>query len=127
MSERKPKITEDVQRLIDMDSEMIFAKDIAPVIHMNPDVIIKYAKDGTWDQDHLGKFVLSGDRVKFFRKDFLQKCGFIGKEPEAKTVEQLLTEIVEQMKRQNKILMAMMDVGQTLKFSLMNEEEAANE
>ena len=98
MSERKPKITEDVQRLIDMDCEMIFAKDIAPVIHMNPDVIIKYAKDGIWDQDHLGKFVISGDRVKFFRKDFLQKCGFVRPDPPETTEKDVMIAVIDGLK-----------------------------
>ena len=85
MSGMKPKITPEVQRLIGLEDEMIFAKDIAPVLHMKPDVIIKYVKDGTWDHDRLGNYMISGDRVKFFRKDFLQKCGFIDPDPEEPT------------------------------------------
>ena len=78
--------------------EMVSANQIAPILHMNPGVIVKYAKDGTWNQDTLGKFVISGDRVKFFRRDFLQKCGFMEPEKEAPTVEQLLTEILQGVK-----------------------------
>ena len=72
--------------------EMVSANQIAPILHMNPGVIVKYAKDGTWNQDTLGKFVISGDRVKFFRRDFLQKCGFLEPEPEEKSTETLILE-----------------------------------
>ena len=82
MLDTKQTITPDVQRLIDMEDEVIYAKDISPILRIHPQTIIQYAKDGRWNQDNLGKFVISGDRVKFFRKDFLQKCGFIEPEPE---------------------------------------------
>ena len=95
MLDKKPKITPDVQRLIDMNDEMILAKDIAPVMHMNTDVIIKYAKCGMWDADRLGNFIVSGNRVKFFRKDFLQKCGFMEPEPEEPTAREMLEKIWE--------------------------------
>ena len=131
MSERKPKITEDVQRLIDMDSEMIFAKDIAPIIHMNPDVIIKYAKDGTWDQDHLGKFVLSGDRVKFFRKDFLQKCGFIGKEPEAPTEREVILAAISALetilKSQKETILLLEEQNRLIREQIQMKKEGAIE
>ena len=85
MEDTKPKITEAVRHLMAMPDEVVSAKYIAPILHMNPDVIIRYAKDGTWDADRLGNFIVSGDRVKFFRKDFLQKCGFMDPDPEEPT------------------------------------------
>lgn len=85
MCDALPTITPAVQRLIDMTDEMITAKDLAPILKMHPQTIIDRAKSGLWDQDRLGKFVISGDRVKFFRKDFLQKCGFIDPDPEEPT------------------------------------------
>lgn len=75
--------------------EMVSANQIAPILHMNPGVIVKYAKDGTWNQDTLGKFVISGDRVKFFRRDFLQKCGFLQPDPEKPTQEDMFWKIWE--------------------------------
>ena len=71
-----------VRQLMEMTDETVSAKWLAPILKMSPSVIIKYAKDGTWDQDNLGKFVISGGHVKFFRKDFLQKCGFMEPEKE---------------------------------------------
>lgn len=90
MNDNKPKITADVQRLIDMEDEMILARDIAPIIHVKPDVIIKYVKTGQWDADRIGNFVISGDHVKFFRKDFLVKCGFMEPEKKESRTDQLI-------------------------------------
>ena len=79
-----------LEALLNSTEEMVTAAQIAPVLHMNPGVIIKYAKDGTWKPDIWGKFIISGERVKFFRRDFLQKCGFLPADPPEKTERQLL-------------------------------------
>ena len=83
----KPKVTADVQRLIDMEDEVVTAKDLAPIVKMHPQTIVEYAKTGQWN---LCRFVVSGDRVKFFRKDFLQQCGFIDPEPEEPTEKEVI-------------------------------------
>ena len=82
--DNRPKITADVQRLFDMDVETVYAKDLAPIVRMHPQTIVDYAKTGKWD---LCRYIISGDRVKFFRKDFLQKCGFLDPDPEPEDVE----------------------------------------
>ena len=143
--ERKPKITADVQRLMDMEDEVVTAKDLAPIVKIHPQTIIEYAKTGKWD---LCRFVISGDRVKFFRKDFLQQCGFMDPEPEETVETTVATAVIDGLKAmleaqketirlletQNKMLMAMMDFRQKLTLSMMDEinpcvlkEDAANE
>lgn len=112
MTER-PAMSEAVRNLMAMSDETVSAKYIAPILRMAESVIIKYAKDGTWDQEHLGKYVISGNRVKFFRKDFLQKCGFIEPDPEYPSTEQMLQQIWE----------AMMDIRILLK-AIANEKTA---
>ena len=82
MIDKTPTITEPVRQLMAMDCEVVSAKYIAPVVKMSESVIIHRVKSGEWDPEMLGKYVISGNRVKFFRKDFLQKCGFM--EPEKK-------------------------------------------
>jgi len=94
----RPEITDAVRNLLAMTDEVVPAKYIAPIVRMSESVIIKYAKEGTWDQEHLGKYVISGNRVKFFRKDFLVKCGFLDPDPEVKTAEQLLTEMLAEVR-----------------------------
>ena len=95
MCDALPTITPEVQRLINMEDEVITAAQLAPILKMHPQTIIDRAKSGLWDQDRLGKFVISGDRVKFFRKDFLQKCGFIEpEEPKQPTDLQILGQLI---------------------------------
>ena len=77
MIDTTPKYTDEVLRLIHMEDEMIYAKDIAPILHMKPDVIIKRVKEGSWLMEHLGNYIVSGRTVKFFRIDFLRKGGWI--------------------------------------------------
>ena len=91
-------MSDPVKVLMEMTDETVSAKYIAPILKMNVRVIVKYAKDGTWDADRLGNYVISGGHVKFFRKDFLQKCGFIEPESEGPTTEQLLAEILQGVK-----------------------------
>ena len=92
---KRPKISEPVLALMNMEDEMVTAADIAPIVHMSPDVIIKYAKDGKWDQDDQGRFITSGNRVKFFRLDFLRKGGWIPPEaPKNDTLTEVLDELV---------------------------------
>ena len=95
----EPYITDDVRRLMEMDTETVSAKDIAPILHMDPSVIVKYAKDGTWNCERNGDFVISGEgpgaNVKFKRMDFLQKWGFVKKiEIKRKTTDELLQEVI---------------------------------
>jgi len=108
MIDRTPEISEPVRNLMAMSSEVVSAKHIAPVLHMSESVLIHRVKSGQWDQDALGKVVVSGNRVKFFRKDFLQKCGFLEKEPEARTDSDRLDEIIELIRVQNTMLMEML-------------------
>ena len=77
MSDRKfPKYSDEIRRLMDMDSEMVTAADIAPVVRMNPHAIVLAAKAGQWDRG-VCNYIVSGNRVKFFRVDLLRKGGWI--------------------------------------------------
>ena len=88
----KPNVTADVQRLIDMEDEVVTAKDLSPIVKMHPQTIVEYAKTGKWN---LCRFVVSGDRVKFFRKDFLQQCGFIDPEPEEPSNRDVMLAVID--------------------------------
>lgn len=109
MCDALPTITPAVQKLIDMEDDVVSAAQLAPILKMHPQTIVDRAKTGLWDQDRLGKFVISGDRVKFFRLDFLQKCGFIEPEPEGFTERQLLERIVQLLTDQNWMLMELLN------------------
>lgn len=78
MSEARnlPKYSAPILALMDMDDEMITAEDIAPIVRMKTDVIIKYAKENKWPRE-VCNYIVSGTRVKFFRVDFLKKGGWL--------------------------------------------------
>ena len=73
---RFPKYSAPIYALMDREEEMVTAADIAPIVRMHPSVIIKYAKDGKWPKD-ICNYIVSGNRVKFFRVDFLRKGGWM--------------------------------------------------
>ena len=75
-SQNLPEYSEPILALINRRDEMVTAADIAPVVRMNTDVIIKYAKSGQWPRE-ICNYIVSGNRVKFFRVDFLKKGGWI--------------------------------------------------
>ena len=51
----------------------IFAKDIAPILHTHESQIRHMAKNGEWDEERDGEFILIGNRIKFKRADFVKK------------------------------------------------------
>lgn len=73
-----PKYSAQILALMEREDEMITAADIAPIVHMDKDVIIKRAKKREWD---VCNYIVSGTgpqaHVKFFRIDFLRKGGWI--------------------------------------------------
>ena len=71
-----PKYSDAVMLLMERKDEMLHAADLAPIIGMNPGVMIKKAKEGTWDRS-ICNYIVSGRCVKFFRVDFLRKGGWI--------------------------------------------------
>jgi len=87
MTDNRPVYTPQVLELMARQDEMVTAADLAPIVHMNPGVIIKYAKEGSWT---LSEYQISGDRVKFCRMDFLRKMGYVGEEPMKKTRDEMI-------------------------------------
>ena len=126
MIDNTPTITEPVRVLMAMNAEVVSAKYIAPVLKMSESVIIHYAKNGQWDQDALGKFVISGGRVKFFRKDFLQKCGFLQEDPPERTTAQALDDLREELHEIRLILMASLSIGPLTRLDELKQKEAAS-
>lgn len=70
------RYSEAVLALMENPEELVPAALIAPVVRMNPGVMIKKAKEGKWDRG-ICNYIISGKRVKFFRVDFLRKGGWI--------------------------------------------------
>ena len=120
-------ITDDVRRLMEMDTETVSAKDIAPILHMDPSVIIKYAKDGTWNCERNGDFVISGEgpgsHVKFKRVDFLRKWGFLEPEPPERTVAQAIDDLREELHDIGLVMLAQLSIGPLLRLEELKEKE----
>ena len=71
-----PEYSQPILDLINRRDEVVTAADIAPIVRMNPQVIIRSAKEGRWPVT-ICNYIVSGNRVKFFRVDFLKKGGWI--------------------------------------------------
>ena len=103
MIDKTPTYTDEVLALMARKDELVPAAAIAPILKIHPSNIINHVKTGEWDPDRLGNYVISGDHVKFFRIDCLQKWGFIPK-PKTRPVEDLLEELIEVVRVQNTML-----------------------
>jgi len=68
--------TPEVLALMAREDEVVPASAIAPIVHIHPNTIVKYVKEGRWPRE-ICNYVISGRNVKFFRIDFLRKGGWI--------------------------------------------------
>ena len=112
-----------VRALMDRTDDVVPASALAPILKMHPSVIIRRAKEGTWDQSTLGRFVISGDRVKFFREDFLQKCGFLEPKPPERTVVQAVDDLRKELHEIRLILLAQLSIGPMIRLEELKEKD----
>lgn len=101
---------EAINIMMMMESVTVNADLIAQALSMNPGVLRKHVKDGEY---LISKYEICGDRIRFFRKDFLQAIGEMPPDQEEPTDHQLLEEIHE----------ALMDIRILLK-AIANEKTA---
>lgn len=94
-----------------MESVTVNADLIAQALGMNPGVLRKHVRDGNY---HFSKYEICGDRIRFFRKSFLQNIGELPPDPEYPSTEQMLQQMWE----------AMMDIRILLK-AIANEKTAS--
>jgi len=90
-------MTIDLQRdAIEMlkrsDAVVVGPELIAQALKMSPGVLRKHVKDGDY---LLSAVEVCGNRIRFFRKDFLQKIGEMPPDPPERTVEDRLDELIE--------------------------------
>ena len=102
---------EAINIMMMMESVTVNADLVAQALSMNPGVLRKHVKDGEY---MISKYEICGDRIRFFRKDFLQAIGEMPPDPEEPTDHQLLEEIHE----------ALMDIRILLK-AIANEKTAS--
>lgn len=107
---------EAIRALKDCDLAFVSADMIAPVLRMSPGVLRQHVRNGEYE---LSSVDVCDGRIRFARKDFLQK---IGEMPPEKTTNQLLEEIVEQLKEHNRIQMSMLSFGQVVRYEEMYQK-----
>ena len=95
MSSSDIRDNEYVRALIECDLEVVPASMIAPIIRMHPSTMIDHVRKGEWN---LCATVISGDHVKFFRRDFLRKAGLI----DAK--DELIMQVLEELKELRRLV-----------------------
>ena len=93
---------EAINIMMMMESVTVNADLVAQALGMNPGVLRKHVKDGEY---RISKYEICGDRVRFFRKDFLQSIGEIPQDPPERTDSDRLDEIIELIRVQNAMLM----------------------
>ena len=93
---------EAINIMMMMESVTVNADLVAQALGMNPGVLRKHVRDGNY---RISKYEINGDRIRFFRKDFLQSIGELAPDPPKKTDSDRLDEIIELIRVQNTMLM----------------------
>ena len=75
---------EAIDIMLMMESVTVNVDLVAQALSMSPGVLRKHVKDGEYT---ISKYEICGDRIRFFRQDFLQQIGELPKDPEPKDVE----------------------------------------
>ena len=96
----------DAIELLKRSGEVVVGPElIAQALKMNPGVLRKHVKDGEYK---LSAVEVCGSRIRFFRKDFLQKIGEMPPDPPGKTDSDRLDEIIELIRVQNTMIMELL-------------------
>lgn len=93
-----------VRALIECDLEVVPASMIAPILRMHQSVLIDHVRKGEWN---LCATIISGDHVKFFRRDFLRKAGLIDEKDE------LIMQVLEEVKELRRLVESIMKGAET--------------
>ena len=91
-----------VEALKSMDTMTVGPELIAKALKMSPSVLREHVRRGEYK---ISAVEVCGSRIRFFRKDFLQKIGEIPEDPPEKTDSDRLDELIELLRVQNTMLM----------------------
>lgn len=80
---------------------------IAAAMGMSPSVLRKHVRDGDYS---LSTYDIQGSRIRFFRKDFLQKIGELPMDQEEPSDHQLIVMVVEALTTILKTQKAMLEL-----------------
>ena len=94
-----------VEALKSMDTMTVGPELIAKALKMSPSVLREHVRRGEYK---ISAVDVCGGRIRFFRKDFLQKIGELPEDEPEKTDSDRLDEIIELIRVQNTMLMEML-------------------
>ena len=84
----------------------------------------KHVKDGEYN---ISKVEICGDRVRFFRKDFLQKIGEMPEDMPERTVVQAIDDLREELHDIGLIMLAQLSIGPAERLRELKEKERARQ
>ena len=116
---------EAIDLMMMMESVTVNADLIAQALSMNPGVLRKHVRDGDYT---ISKYEICGDRIRFFRKDFLQKIGELPDDEDELTDHQMMISIVdalETMLKTQKMMLQLIDEQNDLLHAIMKPPAAA--
>lgn len=103
-----------------MESVTVNADLIAQALGMNPGVLRKHVRDGEY---HISAYEVCNDRIRFFRKDFLQKIGELPPDMPERTVVQAIDDLREELHDIGLILLSQLSIGPAERLLELKEKE----
>ena len=111
---------EAIDILMMMESVTVNAYLIAQALGMNPGVLRKHVRDGEY---HISKYDICNDKIRFFRKDFLQAIGELPPDLPERTTAQALDDLREELHEIRLILRAQLSIGPALLLEELRAKE----
>lgn len=111
---------EAVNILMMMESVTVNADLIAQALGMNPGVLRKHVRDGDY---HISAYEVCNDRIRFFRRDFLQKIGEMPPDMPERTVVQAIDDLREELHDIGLVLLSQLSIGPAERLLELKEKE----
>ena len=111
---------EAIEALKASDAVTVGPELIAAALRMSPSVLRKHVRDGEYN---ISAYDIQGSRIRFFRKDFLQKTGEIPPDPPERTTAQTLDDLREELHEIRMILMAQLSIGPLMRLDELKQKE----
>ena len=105
-----------------MESVTVNSDLIAQALGMNPGVLRKHVRDGEY---HISAYEVCNDRIRFFRRDFLQKIGEMPPDMPERTVVQAIDDLREELHDIGLVLLSQLSIGPAERLLELKEKEKA--
>ena len=105
-----------------MESVTVNSDLIAQALGMNPGVLRKHVRDGDY---HISAYEVCNDRIRFFRRDLLQKIGEMPPDMPERTVVQAIDDLREELHDIGLVLLSQLSIGPAERLLELKEKEKA--